>query len=63
MFHISFVLLLLYVPYIQNFLKKCMPAMLLLEKNWGKMAHLPQQQGPVLEISYLLLFFVMTLLS
>ena len=45
-FHISFVLL-LYVPYIQNFLKTCVPAMLLLEKNWGKMAHLPQQQGPV----------------
>ena len=37
-----------------------MPAMLLVEK-WGKMAYLPQEQEPVLEISYILLLSVMTL--
>ena len=35
--------------------------MLLLVQNWSKMAHLPQQQGPFLEISYILLFSIMTL--
>ena len=32
-----------------------MPAKLLLVQNWGKMTHLPQpqQQGPLLEISYI----------
>ena len=42
-------------------LAKCMPAMLLLVGKWGKMAHLPQEQEPLLEISYILLFSVMTL--
>ena len=51
MFRISFVYLLLYVPYTQNLLK-CMPAMLLLVQNWSKMTHLAQQLGPLLEISY-----------
>ena len=40
----------------QNFKKKiCMPAKLLLVKNWGKMAPTcpNQQQGPLLEISYI----------
>ena len=59
MFCISSVCL-LYGPYMQN-LKKCIPAMLLLVQNWGKMAHLPQQQGPFLEISYILLFSIITL--
>ena len=30
-------------------------------QNWGKMAYLTQQQGPCLEISYILLFSVITL--
>ena len=43
--------------------KKCMPAKLLLERNWGKMVHCPnqQQQGLLLEISYIPLLSVMTL--
>ena len=28
----------------ENFFKKCMPVMLLLVQNWGKMKHLPQQR-------------------
>ena len=40
-----------------------MPAKLLLVENWGKMAHLPnQQQGPLLEISYIPLLSVKTTL-
>ena len=43
-------------------LAKCMTAMLLLlVEKWSKMAHLPQEQEPVLEISYILLCSVMTL--
>ena len=40
-----------------------MPAKLLLVRNWGKMAYLPQpqQQGPLLEISYIPLLSAMTL--
>ena len=40
-----------------------MPAKLLLERNWGKMVHCPnqQQQGLLLEISYIPLLSVMTL--
>ena len=41
-----------------------MPAKLLLVKNWGKMAPIcpNQQQGPLLEISYIPLLSVMTTL-
>ena len=46
----------------QNLKKKCMPAMLLLVQNWGKIAHLPQEQGGLLlEIPYTPLLSVMTL--
>ena len=43
--------------------KKSLPAKLLLVRNWGKMAHCPnqQQQGLLLEISYIPLLSVMTL--
>ena len=42
------------------FLKKCMPTMLLLVQICGKMVHFPLQQEPLLKISYILLFSVMT---
>ena len=42
----------------QNVLKQCMPAIAAGVQNWGKMAHLPQQWGPLLEISYITLFSV-----
>ena len=34
--------------------------MLLVVQNWSKMTHLPQQQGPPLEISHIVLVSVMT---
>ena len=63
MFCISFVYLLLHVTQMQDFKKKYLPAKLLLVRNWGKMAHCPnqQQQGLLLEISYIPLLSVMTL--
>ena len=60
MFHILFVYLLLYTLHAE-FLKKCMPEMLVVVQNWSKMVYLPQQQGPLLEISYILHFSVVTL--
>ena len=61
MFRISFVYLLLYVLYMQKFLKKCIPAITAGVQNWGRMSHLPDQQGPLLENSYISLFSVMAL--
>ena len=49
MFRILFAYQLLYV------------LIIMVVQNWSKMTHLPQQQGPPLEISYILHFFVMTL--
>ena len=61
MFRISFVYLFLYVPYVQKFLKKCMPAITAGVQNWDRMSHLPEQQRPLLGNSYIPLFSVMTL--
>ena len=54
MFHIS-------LDYHAKFFKKYISVMLVHVQNWGKMTYLPQQQCPLLEISYILLFSVMTL--
>ena len=48
------------VLYMQN-LKKYIAVLLLLMQSWGKVVHLPQQQGPLFEISYIVLFSVMAL--
>ena len=64
MFCILFVYLLLHVTHMQDFnKKKCLPAKLLLVRNWGKIAHFPnqQQQGLLLEVSYIRLLSVMKL--
>ena len=45
MFHVSFIYLLLCVPYMQIYLKKCMPAIDAGVEIWGKMYHFPRQQG------------------
>ena len=44
MFRISFVYLLLYVPYMQFFKKNYKPEIAAGMQNWGKMSHLTQQQ-------------------
>ena len=51
---------LLRVPYMQN-LKKYIAVLLLLMQSWGEVVHLPQQQEPLFEISYIVLFSVMAL--
>ena len=47
----------------QDFKKKCVIAKLLLVRDWGKMTHCPnqQQQGLLLEISYIPLLSVIKL--
>ena len=44
----------------QDFEKRCMPAMLLVVQNWDKMV-ICSNNGPRLEISYIALLSVMTL--
>ena len=63
MFCISLVYLLLHVTHMQDFQKKCLPTKLLLVRNWGEMAPLPQPTttGSSFEISYIPLLSVMKL--